>query len=126
MPVEFRLEWGELRYDGGGGRRLNGEDHSFLQGMVRRYRTLAGRHAEAELLALGSELASWLNGPDGWLSAAVDGSTRPLFLEFGVPFTPSAEEQAFLAAPWELLALGGSFLADRETLGFSPVRRLGP
>jgi len=105
-------------------RVLDGAAAAALEGIRERYLALLGRDgAQAQLLALGRELAVWLDGPERWLGALRQ--VRPLVLELRGPAEPGEAEWAVLQAPWELIADEDGFFAADGQLTFSPIRRLG-
>src|SRR5580692_10537503 len=48
-------------------------------------RALPRLDAPDALLALGREIAAWLDGPDGWLARLCEGVRPPLILDVMVP-----------------------------------------
>ncbi len=81
---------------------------------------------ESALLALGREIADWLDGPERWLSSLLrPGAARPLEIEFVAEDPEQDGASGFLSLPWEILATARGFLAADATLGFCPIRRVG-
>lgn len=82
-------------------------------------------HPEAPLLALGRQMYDWLDGGERWLEQLLQAAEPPLLVEFQTPANPDALAQAFVQAPWELLATAEGYLAGNVLLRYCPVRRLG-
>ncbi len=111
-----------------GPRRVLGPaDAELLTDLGGRYVRAVQAGSDAGVFAgLGLELAGWLEGDGGQLSALLDRAERPLVFEVTGPREPSEPEWAVLRAPFELLARpGGGLLAEEELTGFCVVRRLG-
>jgi tetratricopeptide (TPR) repeat protein len=108
-------------------RPLAPTDADLFAAWIQRYgeATEGGDHLEIarQLRALGGELWRWLDGDDRWLSGVRDESPHELWFEFRAG---SGGDRHFLDVPWELLDDDAGFLAGRETLSFSVVRRLAP
>jgi tetratricopeptide (TPR) repeat protein len=129
MAIELRIDEGSLRLtdrevDFRRSRVFGDDDVERLRAFAARYRTLMGTEEPGELLALGRALSAWLSS-DGWLEALRETVTPPLVLEVRGSLVAEDKSAALLAAPWELLAWEGGFLAGDSALGFSVVRRLG-
>ncbi|MBK8254965.1 MAG: CHAT domain-containing protein [Polyangiaceae bacterium] len=109
-----------------GHRRFDEADAALLTGWAAEYRKANGglRPAPA-LLAIGQSMSKWLDGAEGWLTLLRHTLVPPLVFEVEVPTHPSEAEEAFLEAPWELLADTHGHLAGRDDTLFCPVRRIG-
>jgi len=107
-------------------RVLKDADLTRLTGFGESYSALISKKENrTELLTLGRELFTWLDGETSSLAGAIQNCTPPFVLEVTcLSRSPSPLEAAVLEAPWELLADAGGFLAEDVGLGFSPVRRL--
>ena len=78
-------------------RNLNDEDFAQFQRWTETYRNIIQRQSQpAELLQLGRELFTWLDGDQGWLERFKQTSVAPLIVEFSVPVRPDAEHQSFV------------------------------
>ena len=86
---------------------------------------LKKKDIDAELLAIGQQLFRLVDGDAHGLQAILDDLTGDFTFEIRSKAKPSAEEQAVLAAPWELLADAQGFLAQDAQCLYCPVRRLG-
>lgn len=76
------------------------------------------------LLAIGRDIAAFLNDGDRWLDRSLEG-TGAITLEIIVSGAPGEAGLALLAAPWELLAWDGIYLAADDRRLFRVARRLG-
>jgi len=113
---------------GAGRRRSCGSDHlAVLEGFADQYASLVAmrRMADGDLLVLGRELFSWLDGSDGALSSLLAGAPRPVVLEVRSPVGSTELGRALQRAPFELLASEAGFLAADGLMRFAVVRRLG-
>jgi hypothetical protein len=88
-----------------------------------RYDRASQRDNEHELSAIGREMFAWLDD-GGWASSWANGA-GDRFLEIQVPGMGSAEEEALLDAPWELLSSADSPLASDDVRLFIVARRIG-
>lgn len=109
-------------------RQLNAEDFARFRDWSTRYRqAIGGPHAQPTLLAIGREMFQWLNGGMQVLAELARTTAEPpLVLELTTGREPDDDAQAWLDAPWELLACPDrGHWALSERLQFCPVRRLG-
>lgn len=107
-------------------RPVGAADTARFQAWATQYRALL-EHAypEAPLLTLGRQMYDWLDGGERWLEQLLQAAEPPLLVEFQTPANPDALAQAFVQAPWELLATAEGYLAGNVLLRYCPVRRLG-
>ena len=76
------------------------------------------------MLQIGGQMREWLDGGERCLERVLNAAEPPLVLEFStIRADPEARE--FLDAPWELLADASGCWAERCSLVYCPVRRLG-
>ncbi len=109
-------------------RRLTEKDLSRFCDWSTRYRQAqSGADASSALLAIGCEMFAWLNGDVQILTElARTIASPPLVVEFAADREPDADAQAWLDAPWEVLACADrGHWALAPKLQFCPVRRLG-
>ena len=107
-------------------RDLDAIDTARLVGWADDYRRALRKETHAaELLVVGRALHAWLDGDAHWLAPLTGRAPPPLLLEIAVPLHLSPLEQAFLEAPWELLADANGHLAGNPSLVFGPIRRIG-
>src|SRR5579871_516050 len=79
-----------------------------------------------KLLSLGEKMLSSLPQVGDFLDTLSEEAITPLLVEFAIERTEeSALANAFLDAPWELLAAKGAHLAQKESIQFCPIRRIG-
>jgi hypothetical protein len=122
--MELRCPAADLSED----RPLATDDCQRLQGWAKRYLEAAGKNDHHDnFLELGQQMHDWLNGPSSFLTRALDVASAPLLIEFAVSRQNCESEiaQAFINAPWELLASDGQFWALRPDLAFCPIRCIG-
>ena len=112
------------------GRRVTPAELNAFAAWIERYAKATapgGRSNEAakwyDLKEIGCELWRWLDGTEGWLAAIRHELPNEMWFEFGLS---QGGDQRFLDLPWELLADDDGFLAEREVLSFSVVRRMVP
>jgi tetratricopeptide (TPR) repeat protein len=136
MRVRFLHDGDGLLPEKANGRRsaprpLGAADRQRIGDWLNRYAAIledgaAKDSGESALLALGREIADWLDGPERWLSSLLrPGAARPLEIEFVAEDPEQEGASDFLALPWEILATAKGFLAADATLGFCPIRRVG-
>lgn len=131
MRATFRLETGvldliapEIEVDERRG--LGPTDAGRFADWRATYRALLDRReAEGDLLRLGGDMAAWLDGGEGWLGRVLRSCQPPLIVEFQGLDPGDETVQAFLQAPWELLAGPDGHLAADAIVRYAPVRRLG-
>ena len=104
-------------------REFREEDRQRLEQLSARYERAADR--PQDLLEIGRELATWLDGVPGWWQRVVGSGVAPLGLEIELPPKEDSNSRALLMAPWELLADDDGFLALDARVGLVPWRRLG-
>ena len=127
--LEFRCPSAGVSED----RPLAPEDVALLESGAKQYQQMARQDTADELLKLGEEMFTWLNGPTRTLSRMLDTCQPPLLIEFealaktenGEPAEEAKRARTFLNAPWELLAADGLHWALRDGILFCPVRRVG-
>ena len=103
---------------------LSPEALARLRGWAERLRQGGALGAPEPLVAIGRDIAAFLDDGDRWLDRVL-GGTGEIALEIAVPGRPEERERLLLDVPWELLAPNGIFLAaDNERL-FRVARRLG-
>jgi tetratricopeptide (TPR) repeat protein len=96
-----------------------------MRGWADRYDgAVRARDADA-LIAIGRDMAAFLNAGDAWLDRAIDGSTGEIDLEIGVAANPRGNDLLLLDAPWEILTWRHLPLAAVEQRLFRVARRLG-
>ena len=94
-----------------------------LRAWSKSYDSASQRDNEGELSTIGSEMFAWLDDA-GWASAWTSGA-GDRSLEIRVQGLGSAEEEALLDAPWELLSgANGPLTLDNDRL-FIVARRIG-
>lgn len=123
--AELRLEQGVLRLQTGGGSDvlrvpLQDGDVARFQRWAAEYEAAVPRDDEAALLALGRDIHAWL---DARSLQALGEEERDI--RFATPLRPDADERAFLAVPWELLADRDGFWALDVVTPYHPARLLG-
>jgi tetratricopeptide (TPR) repeat protein len=119
-----------LRFaDGSSEQRPFGQaDATMLGDCARRYSSACKLGRDQDLLPIGRELGSWLEGHGNWLGRLIDELTRPpLVFEVAARIDAETEERLLLAAPWELVIAPRSdqFLAGQRPQ-WAPVRCLVP
>ncbi|MCB0256895.1 MAG: CHAT domain-containing protein, partial [Anaerolineae bacterium] len=102
---------------------LQADDAVVLRSYSERYAVLRRQKDPTPLLGLGRDLFNWLNGSQKWLERSLGNVSGEIQIELRVPAHPNDTEQAFINAPWELLAGGSGFLALERV--FAITRRLG-
>ncbi|PWC77273.1 tetratricopeptide repeat protein [Azospirillum sp. TSH64] len=136
MRVRFLHHSDAIVHEEANGRRtaprsLTATDRQRIGDWLNRYSDILEQgaktnHGEADLLALGREIADWLDGAERWLSGLLrPGAARPLEIEFVAEDPEQDGASDFLSLPWEILATAKGFLAADATLGFCPIRRVG-
>lgn len=123
-PVCISLSATHLRAARDGGescqRPTTGKDAECFLAWVARY--AGGTATWDERFRIGGELWRWLDGDTGWLTQCRNQAPDALWLEFSLD---RGGDKNFVDVPWELLADDSGFLAEREALSFSVVRRFG-
>ena len=103
---------------------LSPETLARLRGWAEDYDKAVRSGAPEPLVAIGRDIAAFLDEGDRWLDRIL-GGTGEIALEIAVPGRPEERERLLLEVPWELLAPNRIFLAaDNERL-FRVGRRLG-
>jgi len=131
MRAEVRLEKDRLHFRCqepriNESRKLDEDFKKFEEWALSYRQALPRPNNEKTLLAIGRKMREWLDGGERWLQRLEKSWQPPFIVEFSVPSTkPGENENMFLEAPWELLALDGGFLAADPGILYSPVRRLG-
>lgn len=105
-------------------KRLSEAALSRLRGWAERYDKAVRANAEEPLVAIGRDVADFLDEGDRWLARALEG-TGEIAFEIAVSANPDPRERILLDIPWELLAPGGIFLAADNERMFRVARRLG-
>ncbi|WP_237703789.1 CHAT domain-containing protein [Rhodospirillum rubrum] len=95
-----------------------------LQGWTTDYATAVRSRNADSLLAIGQNIADFLNDGDGWLNGCLK-RPGPVCLEIEASADPDDGASLLLDVPWELLALQGRFLAADPHQLFLVARRLG-
>ena len=106
-------------------RELSDNDFSLLKQWSGSYLFALSRDSNPDTLRhIGREMCEWLDGGERCLKRVINAVEPPLLLEFCAAKTdPRARE--FLDAPWELVADESGHWAERDSLAYCPVRRLG-
>ncbi len=97
-------------------------DYDLFINWIEGYNKLVRDYQYEGLDKIGQEMYKWLNRNNNFENIKPVNS-NPLLVEFEIQLNGSASENAFIEAPWELLADEKGFFA--ETTGYSPVRRIG-
>jgi hypothetical protein len=106
-------------------KRLTQEALARLRGWAADYDKAVHSGAPEPLVAVGRDIAAFLDDGDRWLDRVLGGSVGEIAFEIAVPGSLEERERLLLDVPWELLAPNGFFLAaDQERL-FRVMRRLG-
>ncbi|PRQ04625.1 CHAT domain protein [Enhygromyxa salina] len=95
-----------------------------LSELTRRYDRAVKLREAAEFVAIGRQLATWLEGSQGWVSDLRELSA-PLIFEIATPKQVEPRDRVLLDAPWELLHDENDFWARDISVGYTPLRRVG-
>jgi tetratricopeptide (TPR) repeat protein len=106
-------------------RVLDASDYARFRTWQQSYLGAARHGSKPDLLrTIGREIYAWLDGTRGLL-ARLPETAPPHRFEFRVPHTLTPDQEAFLHAPWELLADDLGPWAGRTDLLYCPLRRIG-
>ncbi|MBF0151025.1 MAG: CHAT domain-containing protein [Magnetococcales bacterium] len=107
-----------------GRRTFRDADQKKFNAWQTQYRSLQIGNNLQRLSDLGQDIYRWLDGDEGWLAALNQQGADGVELVFAIPSSNAPNAEAFWAVPWEIMATGGRFLAERMP-PIMPVRRLG-
>ena len=125
QEVEFRLTGDRLTHNGAT-RHLSAPDWDRFAAWTRTYHDLCWHPGNDDrLLALGRQIHDWLNGDERWLAALRDQQDTPVIADFAVAGSATEHDRAFLEVPWELAAIGDTWLAADPEMMWAPLRRIG-
>ncbi|MEO5326707.1 MAG: CHAT domain-containing protein [Magnetococcus sp. THC-1_WYH] len=105
-------------------RTLKPEDHDAWIRWAERYGVLLHANNLNSLMVLGQEIFRWLDGDGNWLAFLGRQGVNGCELVFAVPENDDPHAHLFWAVPWEIMAQGEKFLAERIP-PIMPVRRYG-
>ncbi|MBF0602368.1 MAG: CHAT domain-containing protein [Nitrospirae bacterium] len=105
-------------------RTLRPEDHDAWKRWAERYGVLLHANNLDSLMVLGQEIFRWLDGDGNWLAFLGRQGMNGCELVFAVPEHDDPHAHLFWAVPWEIMAQGGKFLAERIP-PIMPMRRYG-